>query len=88
MIAPLSVSFRLLQPPTHERLLLQVSDASTTEANLSLVSQVVLWTTLLLSGCASASFGPEGSAYLHRETVRPPNDHLTYRPYDPLVQRL
>mmetsp|Transcript_760 Transcript_760/g.2289 ORF Transcript_760/g.2289 Transcript_760/m.2289 type:complete len:128 (+) Transcript_760:612-995(+) len=31
--------------------------------------EVVLWTTLVLSGAGSISVGPEGSAYLHRETV-------------------
>eukprot|EP00951_Prasinocladus_malaysianus_P008120 scaffold58683_cov46-Prasinocladus_malaysianus.AAC.1 len=31
--------------------------------------EVVLWTTLVLSGCIAVSAGPEGSAYLQRETV-------------------
>mmetsp|Transcript_10038 Transcript_10038/g.25659 ORF Transcript_10038/g.25659 Transcript_10038/m.25659 type:complete len:130 (-) Transcript_10038:937-1326(-) len=31
--------------------------------------EAVLWTTLLLSGCAATSVSPEGSAYLHRETL-------------------
>lgn len=52
-----------------------VSQVSFTVGLTPVYAQVVIWTTVVLAGCGAVQTGPEGSAYLSRETVSALSEH-------------